>query len=83
MESDAESNYTPAEKATYGKIKKYVKEKHGLTVSNLYIAQIKDKCGLDKRDNYNLPKNENAKVPKCTLEKEAAIMDAFKHLVMI
>ena len=46
MEPDAESNYTPAEKATYGKIKEYVKEKHGLNVSSLYIAQIKDKCGL-------------------------------------
>ena len=83
MEPDAESNYTPAEKATYGKIKEYVKEKHGLNVSSLYIAQIKDKCGLDKRENYNLPKSEDAKVPKCTPEKEAAIMDAFRHFRMI
>ncbi len=83
MEPDAESNYTPAEKATYGKIKEYVKEKHGLNVSSLYIAQIKDKCGLDKRENYNLPKSEDAKVPKCTPEKEAAIMDAFRHFGMI
>lgn len=29
MEPDTESNYTPVEKATYGKIKEYVKEKHG------------------------------------------------------
>ncbi len=83
MEPDAESNYTPAEKATYGKIKEYVKEKHGLNVSSLYIAQIKDKCGLDKRGNYNLPKSEDAKVPKCTPEKEAAIMGAFRHFGMI
>lgn len=83
MEPGTESNYTPAEKATYGKIKEYVKEKHGLNVSSLYIAQIKDKCGLDKRDNYNLPKSENPKVVKCTPEKEAAIMDAFRHFGMI
>lgn len=83
MEPDAESNYTPAEKVTYGKIKEYVKEKYGLNVSSLYIAQIKDKCGLDKRDNYNLPKSEDAKVPICPPEKEAAIMDAFRHFGMI
>ena len=28
MESDEESNYTPQEKATYSKIKEYVKEKY-------------------------------------------------------
>ncbi|MDE7352091.1 MAG: methyltransferase domain-containing protein [Acetatifactor sp.] len=83
MEPSAESNYTPTEKATYGKIKEYVKEKHGLNVSSLYIGQIKEKCGIDKRDNYNLPKSENAKVPKCPPEKEAAIMDAFRHFGMI
>ncbi|MDE6363330.1 MAG: 23S rRNA (uracil(1939)-C(5))-methyltransferase RlmD [Lachnospiraceae bacterium] len=83
MEPSAESNYTPTEKATYGKIKEYVKEKHGLNVSSLYIGQIKEKCGLDKRDNYNLPKSENAKVPKCPPDKEAAIMDAFRHFGMI
>ena len=83
MEPGAESNYTPADKATYQKIKAYVQEKHGLNVSNLYIAQIKDKCGLDKRDNYNLPKSEDAKVPICPPEKEAAIMDAFRHFGMI
>ena len=77
MEPDAESNYMPEEKATYGKIKTYVKEKHGLNVSSLYIAQIKDKCGLDKRENSNLPKNEDTRVPKCPPEKEAAIMEAF------
>lgn len=83
MQPDEESNYTPAEKATYQKIKEYVKEKHGLNVSSLYIAQVKEKCGLDKRDNYNFPKSENAKVPKCTPEKEAALKDAFRHFGMI
>lgn len=83
MTPDEESIYTPAEKATYGKIKAYVKETHGLNVSSLYIAQIKGKCGLDKRDNYNLSKSEDAKVPVCPPEKEDAIMDAFRHFGMV
>ena len=81
MHPDGESNYTPAEKITYQKIQEYVKEKHGLNVSSLYIAQIKDKCGLDKRENFNLPKSDNTRVPKCTPEKENAIIDAFKHFL--
>ena len=52
-------------------------EQTGLKVSNLYIAQIKKKCGLDVGENFNLPKSENAKQPKCTPEKEEAIMQAF------
>ena len=52
-------------------------------VSNLYIAQIKKKCGLDVGENFNLPKYENAKQPKCTPEKEEAIMQAFKHFGII
>ena len=52
-------------------------EQTGLKVSNLYIAQIKKKCGLDVGENFNLPKFENAKHPKCIQEKEEAIMQAF------
>ena len=63
-------------KATYEQIKVYVLEQTGLKVSNLYIAQIKKKCGLDVGKNFNLPKSENAKQPKCTPEKEEAIMQA-------
>lgn len=70
-------------KATYEQIKAYVLEQTGLKVSNLYIAQIKKKCGLDVGENFNLPKSENAKQPKCTLEKEEAIMQAFKHFGII
>ena len=70
-------------KATYEQIKVYVLEQTGLKVSNLYIAQIKKKCGLDVGKNFNLPKSENAKQPKCTPEKEEAIMQAFKHFGII
>ena len=70
-------------KATYEQIKVYVLEQTGLKVSNLYIAQIKKKCGLDVGENFNLPKSENAKQPKCTPEKEEAIMQALKHFGII
>lgn len=79
-----ELDLTSAEsKATYDEIKAYVLEKHGLKVSSLYISQIKRKCGLDVGQNYNLSKKEDAKVPQCPPEKEAAIMDALKHFQMI
>ncbi len=38
-------------------------EKFGLKVSNLYIAQVKKKCGIIGRENYNLPKSEGARGP--------------------
>ena len=79
-----ELDLTAAEsKATYDEIKAYVLEKHGLKVSSLYISQVKRKCGLDVGQNYNLSKKENAKVPQCPPEKEAAIMEALKHFQMI
>ena len=70
-------------KATYEQIKAYVLEQTGLKVSSLYIAQIKKKCGLDVGENFNLPKSENARQPKCTPEKEDAIMQAFRHFGII
>ena len=79
-----ELDLTSAEsKATYDEIKAYVLEKHGLKVSSLYISQVKRKCGLDVGQNYNLPKKQDAKVPQCPPEKEAAIMDALKHFQML
>lgn len=79
-----ELDLTAAEsKATYDEIKGYVLEKHELKVSSLYISQVKRKCGLDVGQNYNLSKKEDAKVPQCPPEKEAAIMAALKHFRMI
>ena len=69
--------------ATYEQIKAYVLKHTGLKVSSLYISQVKRKCGLDVGQNYNLSKKENAKVPKCPPEKEAAIMEALKYFRMI
>ena len=79
-----ELDLTSAEsKATYEEIKEYVLEKFGLKVSQLYIAQIKRKCGIIERVNYNKSKKEDAKVPQCPPEKEATIMEALKYFQMI
>lgn len=79
-----ELDLTAAEsKATYEEIKEYVLEHTGLKVSHLYIAQVKQKYGIIERENYNKPKSENSRQPKCPLEKEAAITEALKHFGMI
>ena len=69
--------------ATYPQIKEYVLEHTGLKVSNLYISQIKRKCGLEVGKNYNLPKSEDSRQPQCPQEKEKAIREAFKYFGMI
>ena len=79
-ELDATSAET---KATYQEIKDYVLKEFVLKVSNLYISQIKRKCGIEVGENYNLPKTENPKVPQCPKEKEDAIKAALKYYAMI
>ena len=79
-ELDATSAET---KATYQEIKDYVLKEFGLKVSNLYISQVKRKCGIEVGENYNLPKSENARVPQCPKEKEDAIKAALKYFAMI
>ena len=69
--------------ATYGQIKDYVLEHSGLKVSSLYIAQVKQKCGIIERENYNKPKSDDARQPQCPPEKERAITEALKHFGMI
>ena len=79
-----ELDATSAElKATYQEIKDYVLKEFGLKVSNLYISQVKRKCGIEVGENYNLPKTENPKVPQCPKEKEDAIKAALKYYAMI
>ena len=79
-----ELDLTAAEKkATYDEIKAYVLEHSGLKVSNLYIAQVKQKCGSIERENYNKPKSEDTKQPQCPPDKEEAIRAALKHFGMI
>ena len=81
MEPDEESNYTPQEKATYSKIKEYVKDKYGLNVHTSYIAQVKRMFGLDK--NYNKSKKENPEVKQCPQEKVEYIKDALRYFRLI
>ena len=79
-----ELDLTSAEsKATYEEIKEYVLEHTGLKVSNLYISQVKRKCGLKVGKNYNLPRSEDSRQPQCPPEKENAIREAMKYFGMI
>lgn len=79
-----ELDVTAAEsKATYNEIRDYVWEHHQLKISNLYIAQVKQKYGIIERENYHKAKNENAKQPQCPKEKADAIVEALKHFQMI
>ena len=84
IEIDLDLDATSAElKVTYQEIKDYVLKEFGLKVSNLYISQVKRKCGIEVGENYNLPKSENARVPQCPKEKEDAIKAALKYYAMI
>lgn len=83
MEVDFDSNYTPEERATYQKIKAYVKDKYGVNVHTSYIAQVKRMCGLDMGENYNKSKKENPEVKQCPQEKVEYIEDALKHFGLV
>ena len=79
-----ELDLTSAEaKATYKEIQDWVQEKYGFHVTNLYIAQVKQKYGLIERENYNKPKSPNSRQPGCPEEKVKAIEDAMRHFQMI
>ena len=80
-----ELDLTSAEsKATYEEIRKYVAQHYdGMKVSNLYIAQVKAKYGIIERENYNKPKSDDARQPKCPKEKEEAIAEALSFFQMI
>ena len=82
IDLDVEKLESKGGTATYTEIKNYIQDKYGLNVSNLYIDQIKDKAGLEKRKNYNHGSGDG-KVPTCPPEKEKAIMDAFRHFGLI
>ena len=81
-----ELDVTPAESqtaATYDDIKAYVREHSGLTVSTLYIAQVKRKYGIIERECYNKAKSDDAKQPQCPADKERAIAEALRFYGMI
>ncbi len=79
-----EMDLTDADKkAAYQEIEDYVLEYIGLKVSSLYIAQVKQKCGIIEHENYNKPKSGDAKQPQCPPDKEKAIKEALQHFGMI
>ena len=82
IDLDVEKLESKGGTATYAEIKDYIEEKYGYKVSSLYIGQIKDKVGIKERKNYNTGSGKS-KVPSCPLEKEEAIMDAFRHFNLI
>ena len=79
---DAEYLKSAKGSASYREIKEWIKEQHDVSVSNLYIAQVKDKLGFEKRENYNKGADGH-RVPNCPAEKEKLILEAFKHFRMI
>ena len=69
--------------ATYREIQEWIAQNYnGMKVSNLYIAQVKQKYGIIERENYNKGEGK-AKVPKVTPEKEKAIEAALRHFRLI
>lgn len=48
-----------------------------------FIAQIKEKGGIDKREYFNKPKSVDSKQPQIPADKEQIIMDALKHFNII
>ncbi len=83
MEPEDESYYTPEKRATYQKIKEYVKDKYGVNVHTSYIAQVKRMCGLEVGENYNKSKKKNPEVKQCPKEKVEYIKDALKYYKII
>lgn len=54
-----------------------------MKVSNMYITQVKRKCGIIEHENYNKPKSKDNKQPKCPPDKEAAIREVLEHFKII
>lgn len=75
--------YQPKPKITYKMIQEYVEKKYGFKVHTVYIAQVKRKCGIIERENYNKSKCEDNKQPQCPMEKEKVIEDALERFGMI
>ena len=79
---DVEKLGLQPDKTTYDDIMAYVSDKYGYKIPSLYIAQVKERAGIQKRENYNIGEGKGV-VPHCPPEKEEAIMDAFKYFNLI
>lgn len=70
-------------KGTYDQIKQYIYEKYKIKVSSLYIAQVKDSCGIKERENYNHSKRSDGKQPQVPENKRKLILEALEFYKMI
>ena len=61
----------------------YTRVSTAIQVDGYYIAQVKAKYGIIERENYNKPKSDDARQPKCPKEKEEAIVEALRYFQMI
>ena len=57
-----------------------MQEHYGFHVTNLNIAQVKQKYGIIERENYNRPKSENSRRSGTTPEKETEALKYFKMI---
>ena len=64
-------------------IKQYIEEKYGFKVHSAYIGQVREKLGIQEHENYHDSHTSSRKPCVCPEEKEAAIIDAFRHFRMI
>lgn len=83
MEVDSDSSYSPEERATYQKIKEYVKNKYGVNVHTRYIAEVKRMCGIDMAETYNKLKKDELDVKHCPQEKVEYIKEALYNFGLI
>lgn len=69
--------------ATYKEIQVWVKQKYGIFVNYLSIAQAKERCGLAKSEYKGHKAAEGYRAPKLSPKKEEAIRQAFLWFGMI
>ncbi|MCD4754054.1 MAG: hypothetical protein K8R40_13370 [Anaerolineaceae bacterium] len=67
--------------ATYKQIQEYVKQNYGFVCKTCWIADMKEKGGLNPRRSHRRIV-DHRKYP-CPQEKEGAILAAFQHFGMI
>jgi hypothetical protein len=69
--------------ATYNAIRDWIKAKYGYRVTNLNIAQVKQKHRIIERENYNKPKSPDSRQPGCLEVKAKTIEEAMMFFQMI
>ena len=70
-------------KATYADIQAWVKRLFGEHVTNLDISRTKKLCGLVQNEYKGREAAEGYYIPKHRNQKEALVIEAFKHFGMI